>query len=206
VRSFVSLGLLGLTLALGACKSEPKSWSDKAAAGKDLYAVIRTSEGDVTVKLWSTATPITVKNFVGLATGEREWKNPATGQQVKGTPLYNGVIFHRVIPGFMIQGGDPLGSGSGNPGYTFQDETTPSTVFDKPGLLAMANAGPNTNGSQFFITTSLPTYLNGKHTIFGEVMKGYDIVEKISNVPRGPRDRPMTAVVIKQIDLFDTQP
>ncbi len=187
------------------CKSGSKTWSDKAAAGDDLFAVMHTSEGDITIKLWPKLAPDTVKNFVGLSSGEKEWKNPTTGQQVKGTPLYNGTIFHRVIPGFMIQGGDPMGNGMGDPGYRFADEANGKT-FDRVGLLAMANAGPNTNGSQFFITTSTPTYLNGRHTIFGEVVKGYDIAEKISNVPQGPGNRPTTPVTIKQIELFDAQP
>ncbi len=200
-----ALALAAMALAFAGCKSD-KSWSDKAAAGKDLFAVIHTTKGDVTLKLFSTDAPKTVKNFVGLASGEKEWKNPATGETVKGSPLYNGTIFHRVIPGFMIQGGDPLGSGRGDPGYRFEDETQSGRTFDKVGLLAMANAGPNTNGSQFFITTSMPTYLNGRHTIFGEVVKGYDVVEAISNVPRGPADRPNTPVTISKIDLFDAQP
>ncbi len=199
--------LVGLTLALAGCKGDKGTWEGKAAAGKDLYAVIRTNQGDVTVKLWPKLAPKTVANFVGLASGEREWKNPATGQPVvKGTPLYSGTVFHRVIPGFMIQGGDPLGSGRGDPGYRFEDEVNPEITFNRTGLLAMANSGPATNGSQFFITTSMPTYLNGKHTIFGEVVKGYDVVEAISNVPRGPGDRPNTPVVMTKIDLFDTQP
>ncbi len=203
----VALAVLAVGCKSGDSKSSGSSgaWSDKAAAGKDLWAVMRTSEGDITIKLWSTVAPKTVKNFVGLSTGEREWKNPASGLQMK-TPLYNGTVFHRVIPRFMIQGGDPLGSGMGDPGYRFEDETGTGKTFDRVGLLAMANSGPNTNGSQFFITTSTPTYLNGKHTIFGEVVKGYEVAEKISNVPRGPGDRPNTPVVIKQIDLFDAQP
>lgn len=202
--------LLVIALALSAalfsnCKSGSKTWSDKAAAGNDIFAVMHTSEGDITIKLWPKLAPETVKNFVGLSSGEKEWKNPTTGQQVKGTPLYSGTVFHRVIPGFMIQGGDPMGNGMGDPGYRFADEANGQT-FDRTGLLAMANAGPNTNGSQFFITTSTPTYLNGRHTIFGEVIKGYDIAEKISNVPQGPGNRPTTSVTIKQIELFDAQP
>lgn len=201
----VSLLAVSVVLVAG-CTKTPATWSQKALAGKDIWAVMHTSQGDITIKLWSTAAPKTVQNFVGLSSGEREWTNPATGMLMYNQPLYNGVVFHRVIPGFMVQGGDPLGTGSGDPGYRFEDEPQPGKSFDRVGLLAMANAGPNTNGSQFFITTSKPTYLNGKHTIFGEVVKGYDVAEKISNVPRGPGDRPLTPVVIKQIDLFDAQP
>jgi len=143
---------------------------------------------------------------VGLATGEKEWTDPRTQQKVTGKPLYGGVIFHRVIPNFMIQGGDPLGQGTGDPGYRFQDEFQSGRKFDKVGLLAMANAGPNTNGSQFFITTSTPTYLNNRHTIFGEVISGYEVAVAISNVPRGPRDRPNADVVIKTITVSDKSP
>ncbi len=178
-------------------------WTDKVSAGKDLYATIKTNLGSVTLKLYSKDAPKTVKNFVGLSTGEREWRNPATGEVKKGTPLYNGTIFHRVIDGFMIQGGDPLGTGTGNPGYQFEDEVASGRTFDRVGLLAMANAGPGTNGSQFFITTSTPQYLNGKHTIFGEVVKGYDVVEAISKVPKQPGDRPITPVVIENIAITE---
>jgi len=145
-----------------------------------------------------------VENFVGLATGEKEWTHPQTGMKQK-TPLYNGTVFHRVIPEFMIQGGDPSGTGRGNPGYLFGDEIT-GRAFDKPGLLAMANRGPNTNGSQFFITTSTPTWLNNKHTIFGEVVKGYAVVEAIAKVPRDPQDRPLTPVTITAVELSTKAP
>jgi len=181
-------------------------WTSKVKEGKDLYATIKTNMGDIVVKLYSKDAPKTVENFVGLATGEREWKNPATGEMKKGVPLYNGTIFHRVIPGFMIQGGDPLGTGTGNPGYQFADEFQSGKTFDRVGLLAMANAGPNTNGSQFFITTSTPRYLNGKHTIFGEVVKGYEVAEAISKVPTQPGDRPIQPVTISQISISETQP
>ena len=198
-------------LALGGCKKDGAAptaaagsggtWTDKVSSGADLYASIHTNMGTVVVKLFSKDAPVTVKNFVGLSTGEREWKNPATGETKKGVPLYNGTIFHRVIEGFMIQGGDPLGTGTGNPGYQFEDELQSHRTFDRVGLLAMANAGPATNGSQFFITTSTPTYLNGKHTIFGEVVKGYEVVEAISKVPKGQGDRPLQPVVIESISI-----
>lgn len=199
--------LLALALVAGCSKNSEAGgggqWSSKVDAGKDLYATIHTNLGDVQVKLFSKDAPKTVKNFVGLATGEREWKHPATGEVKKGVPLYNGVIFHRVIPGFMIQGGDPLGVGRGGPGYTFEDEFQSGRTFDKTGLLAMANSGPATNGSQFFITTSTPAHLNNRHTIFGEVVKGYDVVEAISKVQTGMGNKPVQPVTISSITLSD---
>jgi peptidyl-prolyl cis-trans isomerase A (cyclophilin A) len=200
------LGLLAL-LVLASCKNESAgggAWTAKALAGKDLYATLKTNQGDVVVKLYAKDAPKTVANFVGLASGEKEWHAP--GKPGGKTPLYNGTIFHRVIPGFMIQGGDPLGTGIGDPGYRFEDEFGGGRKFDKVGLLAMANAGPNTNGSQFFITTSTPHYLDNRHTIFGEVVKGYEVVEKISKVDRGGADRPVTDVVLTDVTLSDTQP
>ena len=145
----------------------------------DLYAVFQTSRGNITVKLFEKEAPKTVDNFVGLATGKKDWIDPRTGQKSKAR-LYDGTLFHRVIPQFMIQGGDPLGTGTGGPGYKFEDEFQSKKGFDKPGLLAMANAGPNTNGSQFFITEVPTPHLNGRHTIFGEVIKGGDLVPQIA--------------------------
>jgi peptidyl-prolyl cis-trans isomerase A (cyclophilin A) len=210
VKTLIALGLTALlvTSCTKAGSSDVNAtgpWTQKVADGKELYATLKTNQGDVVVKLYSKDAPKTVANFVGLATGEREWKHPGTGEVKKGVPLYNGTVFHRVIPQFMIQGGDPLGSGRGDPGYRFEDEFQSGKVFDRTGLLAMANAGPGTNGSQFFITTSTPTYLNNKHTIFGEVVKGYDVVEAISHVPRGPGDRPVQSVVISEIKISDSQ-
>jgi peptidyl-prolyl cis-trans isomerase A (cyclophilin A) len=210
----VKRALLLIALAVAGCKGSGGSvsgpvtgaMSQKAMAGVPLYATIQTTLGDVVVKLYSKEAPRTVANFVGLATGERDWKHPATGELKKGVPLYNGTIFHRVIPGFMVQGGDPLGSGTGDPGYSFEDEFQSQKTFDRVGLLAMANAGPNTNGSQFFITVSTPSYLNGKHTIFGEVVKGYELVEGISKVARDRGDRPLQPVSIKQIVVSETPP
>lgn len=187
----------------------PGPWQKKALAGADLYAILQTSKGDIVVKFFSKQSPVTVANFVGLATGEQAWKDPRSGQLVKaGTPLYNNVLFHRVIPGFMIQGGDPLGQGTGSPGYEFENETQNGLRFDKVGLMAMANHGPDTNGSQFFITDSIPDNLTGGYTIFGEVLKGYDAVERISHVPRGEkgRDRPNEDVVLKHVVVSDTRP
>lgn len=163
-------------------------------------ATLTTSQGTITVRLFPDHAPKTVRNFVELAEGGREWKDPKTGQ-TSTAPLYNGTIFHRVIPQFMIQGGDPLGTGTGGPGYKFADEIHPDLTFDKPYLLAMANAGPGTNGSQFFITT-VPTYwLNGKHTIFGEVTSGQDVVDAISNAPTKPGDRPVNDIVLQSVTI-----
>src|SRR6185295_17210317 len=157
---------------------------DEVRAGKDLYATFDTTEGAIVVKLFTREAPKTVENFVGLATGEKPWKDPASGEDRAGVPLYDGTIFHRCIKDFMVQGGDPLGRGTGGPGYKFEDEFKSGKTFNKPGLLAMANSGPNTNGSQFFITVAETSWLNNKHTIFGEVVEGYDVVDKISKVPK----------------------
>ena len=145
----------------------------------DLYAIFKTSEGSLTIKLFEKDAPKTVSNFVALATGSKEWTDPRTGQKTK-SKLYDGTVFHRVIENFMIQGGDPLGTGTGDPGYRFEDEFGSGKRFDKPGLLAMANAGPNTNGSQFFITEVPTPHLNNRHTIFGEVVKGGELVPRIA--------------------------
>ena len=163
------------------------------------YAVFTTTEGKITVRLFETDAPITVKNFIELAEGAKEWTHPVT--RAKSTArLYDGTIFHRVIPDFMIQGGDPAGTGMGGPGYRFEDETKGSSrQFDKPGKLAMANAGPNTNGSQFFLTVAPTPWLTGKHTIFGEVVEGQEIVTKISLVPRGGQDKPHKPVVLESV-------
>ena len=144
--------------------------------------------------------PLTVANFVGLARGTKEWTDPKTGQKVK-RPLYNGTIFHRVIPGFMIQGGDPLGTGMGDPGYEFKDEFDPSLKFDQPGRLAMANSGPGTNGSQFFITEVNTPHLNNHHTIFGQAVEGRELIKQITGVPKDANDKPRTPIVIKSIRI-----
>ncbi|MFZ5440908.1 MAG: peptidylprolyl isomerase [Myxococcota bacterium] len=175
---------------------------EEARAGHDLYAKFDTTEGVIVVRLFPKDAPKTVENFVGLATGEKAWTDPATGEQKKNTPLYDGTIFHRCIKDFMVQGGDPLGRGTGGPGYRFEDEFQSGRRFDRPGLLAMANAGPNTNGSQFFITVVPTSWLNNKHTIFGEVVQGQDVVERVANlIPKGPGDRPKTDVVIKKLTI-----
>ncbi len=198
-----TLSLLACAAALGACKSDQPAqvpppapvpvqeaprelnaqdvikMSNIPQGPGDLYAIFQTSRGNVVVKLLEKEAPRTVANFVGLATGKQEWIDPRTGQKSKAK-LYDGTAFHRVIPQFMIQGGDPLGTGTGGPGYRFEDEFQSGRKFDRPGLLAMANAGPNTNGSQFFITEVPTPHLNNRHTIFGEVVKGQDLVPQIA--------------------------
>ena len=165
------------------------------------YAVFNTSEGTIVCRLFEKEAPVTVKNFTDLAEGKRDWKDNVSGKGGSG-PLYSGTIFHRVIPKFMVQGGDPSGTGMGGPGYKFQDETKGSPhSFDQPGKLAMANSGPNTNGSQFFITVAPTSWLTGKHTIFGEVIEGQDLINKISNVQRNPQDRPLKDVVLQSITI-----
>jgi peptidyl-prolyl cis-trans isomerase A (cyclophilin A) len=165
------------------------------------YAVFETSEGDIVCRLFEKDAPKTVANFIELSEGKREWTHPTTHKKSKD-PLYHGTVFHWVIPNFMIQGGDPMGTGFGGPGYQFEDETKGSPHrFDKAGKLAMANAGPNTNGSQFFITVANTDWLTGKHTIFGEVVEGYDVVEKISKVAKNRQDRPNKDVVVKSVKI-----
>jgi len=165
------------------------------------YAVFNTSEGPIVCRLFEKEAPKTVQNFIDLAEGKRDWTHPTTGKKSKDR-LYDGTIFHRVIPNFMIQGGDPAGTGFGGPGYQFEDETKNSPhEFDKPGKLAMANSGPNTNGSQFFITVAPTTWLTGKHTIFGEVVDGQETVDKITSVPRNRQDKPNKDVVVQSITI-----
>ncbi len=162
------------------------------------YAVMKTSEGTIVSRLFEKEAPKTVANFIELAEGKREWKHPVSGEK-STEKLYDGTIFHRVIPDFMIQGGDPAGNGMGGPGYKFEDETKGSPHrFDKKGKLAMANAGPNTNGSQFFITVAGTEWLTGKHTIFGEVVEGQEIVDKISKVS-ARSDKPVKPVVLESV-------
>ena len=165
------------------------------------YATFNTSEGKIVTRLFEPDAPITVKNFIELAEGKKEWTHPGTRQK-STNKLYDGTIFHRVIPDFMIQGGDPTGTGTGSPGYSFQDETKGSPHrFDKPGKLAMANSGPNTNGCQFFITVAPTPWLPGNHTIFGEVVEGQNIADKISKVARGGQDKPHKPVVIESVTI-----
>ena len=165
-----------------------------------LTATLQTSQGRVVIRLFPDHAPKTVRNFVELAEGGRQWTDPRTGR-ASTSKLYDGTIFHRVIPDFMIQGGDPLGTGRGGPGYEFGDEFHPDLRFDRPHLLAMANAGPGTNGSQFFITVVPTPWLNGKHTIFGEVIEGADVVDRISRVKTGSQDRPVEDVTIESVSI-----
>lgn len=186
-----------LLLSTQAFAGEGK-FTTAALKGKDLYATISTSKGDIVIHFFSKEAPKTVANFVGLAAGEKEFVEPTTGKKVKRA-YYDGLAFHRIITGFMIQGGDIEGTGRGGPGYTFEDEFQSGRAFDKVGLLAMANRGPATNGSQFFITTSTPTHLNNKHTIFGEVISGYDVVETIGAAPNDH-------VVMKKVTISEKAP
>ena len=181
----------------------PKQLMADVEKGKDLYATIDTTLGTIVLKLWTKQAPKTVGNFVGLATGEKPPTDPGTGTNPAGHPFYDGLIFHRVIPGFMIQGGDPQGTGMGNPGYKFADEN--QIPLDKAGLLAMANAGPNTNGSQFFIT-EVPVARLTAYNAFGEVVSGQDVVVKITHTPRGAADRPNTPVVMNKVTISETPP
>ncbi len=185
--------------------AEPKKETLTMPKEKPMYASFETSLGNFTIQLFPQDAPKTVENFVGLATGTKEFVDPKTGQKTK-RPLYDGLVFHRVIPDFMIQGGDPLGNGTGGPGYQFADEFNSGRTFNKVGILAMANAGPNTNGSQFFITTAKTPWLDNRHTIFGEVIQGYDVVEKISHVAKDGNDRPLTPVVIKRVTIGEKAP
>jgi peptidyl-prolyl cis-trans isomerase A (cyclophilin A) len=165
-----------------------------------LTATLRTNEGPIVIRLFPDHAPKTVRNFVELAEGKREWTDPRT-RKASAARLYDGTIFHRIIPNFMIQGGDPLGTGTGGPGYKFGDEFHPDLSFNRPYLLAMANAGPGTNGSQFFITTVPTPWLTGKHTIFGEVIEGTDVVDRIGATATDGRDRPAKDVVIESVEI-----
>lgn len=168
-------------------------------------AVIKANRGDVNVELFGNHAPKTVNNFVGLATGSQEWTDPTSGEKKNGVALYDGTIFHRIIPDFMIQGGDPLGRGIGGPGYQFEDEFHPELDFNEPYKLAMANAGPGTNGSQFFITSVATPWLQNRHSIFGEVFdeESRKLVDELNTVPTGAQDRPVNDVVVETIEITE---
>jgi len=169
----------------------------------ELTATIHTNRGDIEVELYEDKKPETVGNFVGLATGEKEWEDPESGETVEGEPLYDDVEFHRVIDGFMVQTGDPTGTGRGGPGYTFDDEFDDELSHDGPGVLSMANRGPDTNGSQFFITLDAQPHLDGKHSVFGKVVDGMDVVEEIGNLPTDRNDKPQKEAVMESVTVED---
>jgi peptidyl-prolyl cis-trans isomerase A (cyclophilin A) len=175
------------------------------AGSGQLYARFVTTMGNIVVKLEEERAPNTVKNFVGLATGTQEWKDPKTGETVKGRGYYDGTIFHRVIPGFMIQGGDRLGTGTGGPGYKFKDEFHKDLKHTGKGVLSMANAGPNTNGAQFFITETATPHLDNRHAVFGTTVVGADLIAKITGVPRSGGDRPNTPITLEKVEIFRSE-
>jgi len=184
--------IAGISFAMG---GKPKM-------SKKIYATFETSLGNFTCMLYPESAPKTVENFIGLAKGDKQWTDPKTDKKTK-EPLYKDLVFHRVIPDFMIQGGDPIGNGTGGPGYKFEDEIDDILTFSNPGTLAMANSGPDTNGSQFFITVAATPWLHGKHTIFGRVVEGQEIVETISKVKKDQRDRPLEPVILKKIEIIE---
>ncbi|GAB3668132.1 peptidylprolyl isomerase [Halopiger thermotolerans] len=169
----------------------------------DLTATLHTSKGDIDVELYDERAPRTVENFVGLATGERTWTDPETGEEVDGEPLYDDVLFHRIIEGFMIQTGDPTGTGRGGPGYQFDDEFHDELRHDDAGILSMANSGPNTNGSQFFITLDAQPHLDDRHAVFGKVTDGMDVVREIGSVDTDANDRPNEEVLLESVTVHD---
>jgi len=198
----LTIGLTALASAQASSGSQSASAQVTTTASKEPTAIIETTDGNITCTLFPEQAPLTVANFIALATGTKAWKNPKTGEMMH-TPLYNGTICHRVIPNFMIQCGDPAGNGSGGPGYEFKDEFSSDLTFDQPGRLAMANSGPNTNGSQFFITEVPTPHLNGKHTIFGQC-ENLDVVKKIARLATDQRnDRPYNPPKITQIKIID---
>src|SRR5262249_43357737 len=199
IRSALCLFLSGAAFAQAPPPPPPPAATTTAPTrDPGLYATMTTSMGPIVLKMYEKESPITVKNFIDLARGRKSWKDSKTGQMVR-RPLYPGVTFHRVIPNFMIQGGDPTGTGAGEVGFVIPDEFDPSLKFDKPGRLAMANAGPRTGSSQFFITEVPTEYLNGKHTIFGQVVEGQALVGQIARVSRDANDKPKTPVKIVSI-------
>ena len=200
---FSRLSVLGVVLAtlMSALTAlaEPVTESWRRDPGQ--YAIFHTNHGRMVCVLYRKKSPVTVKNFVKLAEGKKDWTDPRTGESVTGKRFYDGLKFHRVIPRFMIQGGDPLGTGTGGPGYKFEDEWESDLRFDRPGRLAMANSGPATNGSQFFITEVATPHLNQRHTIFGQLVQGEEVLRKIAQVPVGSANRPTTDVVMEKVEI-----
>ena len=205
--AILCLTLVGFAIAQTATSTTQKPAATKPAASattapQPVQALFETTMGNITCTLFPDKAPVTVDNFIGLATGTKDWKNPASGATMHKKPLYDGTVFHRVIPNFMIQGGDPLGNGTGGPGYSFKDEFSDLT-FDQPGRLAMANSGPATNGSQFFITEVPTPHLNGKHTIFGQC-DNIDLIKQITRLATDPRnDRPFNPPKIVHLKIID---
>lgn len=171
-----------------------------------LFAIFKTNKGEMIAELFWDKAPATVENFVGLSKGTTEWTDPKTGKKVTDKPLYSGTIFHRVIPDFMIQGGDPMGNGMGGPGYRFEDEFHPELRHNGPGVLSMANSGPNTNGSQFFITEGPTPHLDNRHSVFGKVVKNLDVVETIAKAERDRRDKPLQDVILEEVVITKVLP
>ncbi len=202
-KSLIAVLMLYSISLMSQTSTKPATKSPMAASASPT-AVIDTTAGKITCKLFPDKAPIGVANFVGLAKGTKEWTNPTTGRKMTSAPLYNGTIFHRVIPEFMIQGGDPLGTGQGDPGYKFKNETAPDLTFDRPGRLAYANAGPDTNGSQFFVTEVPYPSLDGHYTIFGQCDDlSVELVKKIARMPRGPNDLPDNPVKINKVTILN---
>jgi peptidyl-prolyl cis-trans isomerase A (cyclophilin A) len=191
---------------LAACSSAQKDLETRDLPGMSgpdsagTYAVLETSRGEITIRLFPQDAPLAVANFVGLAKGEKEWTEPRTGKKTK-RPLYDGTLFHRVVPGFMVQGGDPTGRGNGGPGFAFADEITEGRTFGKAGVVAMANTGPDSNGSQFFITVARTPWLDKRHTIFGEVVRGLEVAHAIAASPRSGEDRPYEDQLLKKVRI-----
>ena len=201
VRVFTGIGAVAMAITLAAVAGTASAGQAARKPAGKVLAHFTTTEGAFTVELFEKDAPKTVANFVGLADGTKEWTDPKSGAKMK-KPFYDGLIFHRVIPNFMIQGGDPLGTGTGDPGYKFADEFGSGRKLDKAGILAMANAGPNTNGSQFFITLAPTEWLNGKHTVFGEVVQGMNVINKIgATKTTKPGDKQVTPIVIQSVKI-----
>lgn len=201
VRKILWIYLVAFILvAFGFNAEAKKATKNPSKKDKTMYAVFETNKGNFKIKLFNDKAPKTVENFVGLAEGTKEWTDPKTNKPTK-KPFYDGLVFHRVIDGFMIQGGCPLGNGTGGPGYNFEDEFSGGGKHDKPGILSMANRGPNTNGSQFFVTVAATPWLDGRHTVFGEVVEGMDVVTSISKAKTAAQDRPAEDIKITKLKI-----